>query len=251
VLYTELIYTMELAKKDDFSFEKGLDVFENEPLLHYIKYGRHLQGASSNVVKRVLKNANFYRFDGKNILSKNKSGGSWKIVPEPGSRFELIKSEHLIGHFMVKSTLDRLDKDYFWRRMKEDIEHVIKQCELCASNEKVRIYNHPAYAIPISGIFDMVGADLVFGLPETEEGYVGIIVLTDAFTKFPYAKPIKSKSAIEIAEKLRKYICLFGPLKILLTDFGKEINIELLDTMLSNIGVEHKSTTSFNPRSNG
>ena len=30
VLYTELIYTMELAKKDDFSFEKGLDVFENE-----------------------------------------------------------------------------------------------------------------------------------------------------------------------------------------------------------------------------
>jgi hypothetical protein len=86
LLHTELIYTMELAIKDDFSFEKGLDVFENEPLLHYIKYGRHLQGASSNVVKRVLKNANFYRFDGKNILSKNKSGGSWKIVPEPGSK---------------------------------------------------------------------------------------------------------------------------------------------------------------------
>jgi len=40
-------------------------------------------------------------------------------------------------------------------------------------------------------------------------------------------------------------------MKILLTDFGKEFNNELLDTMLSNIGVEHKSTTSFNPRSNG
>ncbi len=29
------------------------------------------------------------------------------------------------------------------------------------------------------------------------------------------------------------------------------VSNELLDTMLSNIGVEHKSTTSFNPRSNG
>lgn len=111
----------------------------------------------------------------------------WEFIRCP---FGLKIYLHLIGHFMVKSTLDRLDKDYFCRRMKEDIEHVIKQCEVSASNEKERIYNHPARAIPISGIFDMVGADLVFGLPETEEGYVGIIVLTDAFTKFPYAKPI-------------------------------------------------------------
>ena len=80
---------------------------------------------------------------------------------------------------------------------------------------------------------------------------MGIIVLTDAFTKFPYAKPIRSKSAIEIAERLKEYICLFGCMKVLLTDFGKEFNNKILDSMLSNIGVEHKSTTSFNPRCNG
>ena len=71
VLNVELIYTINLSAKDDFAFEKGLDVFENEPLLHYIKFGRHLDGASSNLVKRVLINASFYRYDGKNILSRN------------------------------------------------------------------------------------------------------------------------------------------------------------------------------------
>ena len=160
-------------------------------------------------------------------------------------------SEHLIGHFQTDSTFDRLDRDYFWRKMKDQIAHVIKQCEVCARNEREKILSHPARAIPISGIFDRVGCDLVFGLPESGEGYVGIIVFTDAFTKFPYAKPIRTKSAIEIAQRLKEYICLFGCMKVLLTDFGREFNNELISTMLSNIGVEHKSTTSFNPRCNG
>ena len=170
VLNVELIYTIDLSAKDDFAFEKGLDVFENEPLLHYIKFGRHLAGASSNVIKRVLKNADFYRFDGKNILSRNIKDGVWKIVPEPSKRFDLVMSEHLIGHFMFTSTFNRIDRDYFWAKMKDQIAHVIKQCEPCARNEREKIFNHPARAIPISGIFDRVGCDLVFGLPESSEG---------------------------------------------------------------------------------
>ena len=55
----------------------------------------------------------------------------------------------------------------------------------------------------------------------------------------------------EIAERIKEYICLFGPMKILLSDFGLEFNNELVDTMLKNIGAEHRATTSFNPRSNG
>jgi hypothetical protein len=199
----------------------------------------------------VLKNASFYRYDGKNILSRNIKDGFWKIVPEPSMSFELVLSEHLIGHFQFKSTFDRIDRDYFWAKMKDQIAHVIRQCEPCSRNEREKIFNHPARAIAISGIFDRVGCDLVFGLPESSEGNVGIIVLTDAFTKFPYAKPIRSKSAIEIADRLKEYICLFGCMKVLLTDFGREFNNKLLDDMMTNIGVEHKSTTSFNPRCNG
>ena len=72
-------------------------------------------------------------------------------------------SEHLIGHFQADSTFDRLNRDYFWRKMKDQIAHVIKQCEVCARNEREKILSHPARAIPISGIFDRVGCDLVFG----------------------------------------------------------------------------------------
>ena len=102
---------------------------------------------------------------------------------------------------------------------------------MCSKSKGSR-FKSPGIAIPISGIFDRVGVDLVFGLNETPEGYKGIIVMTDAFTKFPWAKPIKSKNAIEIAERIKEYICLFGPMKVLLSDFGLEFNNELVDTML-------------------
>jgi hypothetical protein len=40
-------------------------------------------------------------------------------------------------------------------------------------------------------------------------------------------------------------------MKVLLSDSGLEFNNELVDTMLKNIGVEHRATSSLNPRSNG
>ena len=53
--------------------------------------------------------------------------GHWRIVPDPGARFELVQKEHLIGHFQVQSTYERLKRDYFWKKMREQIVHVISQ----------------------------------------------------------------------------------------------------------------------------
>ena len=55
-------------------------------------------------------------------------------------------------------------------------------------------------------IFERFGADLILGLPETQEGYIGILLITEYLTKFPHGFPIKSKTAQEIAEKLFEYI---------------------------------------------
>jgi hypothetical protein len=38
--------------------------------------------------------------------------------------------------------------------------------------------NHPAQVIHPFKIFDCFGADLVLGLPETDEGYNGILIIT-------------------------------------------------------------------------
>ena len=50
---------------------------------------------------------------------------------------------------------------------------------------------------------------------------------------------------------LKEYICIFGAPKTIVSDNGTEFNNELVDTMLKNIGVEHRVTSSYNPRANG
>jgi hypothetical protein len=106
--------------------------------------------------------------------------------------------------------------------MSTTVGEVIKNCIDCIKNQKVRVWNHPAEALEVTGIFDRVGIDLVFGLKETSEGYHGILVITEYLSKYPYAVPITSNSAAEVVEKLFGYVSLFGPPKEILSDQGRE-----------------------------
>jgi hypothetical protein len=55
----------------------------------------------------------------------------------------------------------------------------------------------------------LIVLDLVFGLPVTERGFQGILVMTEVLTKYPYIAPIKSKEAIEIAKHFLKFFLEF------------------------------------------
>ena len=133
----------------------------------------------------------------------------------------------------------------------EDIQRTISHCMPCLRHQKTAIQVHPALAIRITGIMDRIGMDLVFGLPETTDGYIGLFVITEALTKYPYAVPIKSKTAIEIAQKLFMYITLFGSPKEIISDQGKEFCNSIIKAMVVLVGVEHRVTSSYHPRTNG
>ena len=241
----------QAIEESDDSYEKGLDIFEYEPLLYYIKFGKHISGSSSKTVRRVEKLSKLYRYNGTELTYKNGEDSCPKIVPPLEDRVKLIFDNHLIGHFAARSTYDRLAEKYYWKKMMIQIITVLKQCETCARNKKESEFNHPAIALKVTGLFDRVGIDLTFGLPESSEGYIGVMVITEALSKFPWAKPIRSKSAKEIANILKEYICIFGAPKTIVSDRGTEFNNEIVDTMLKNLGVEHRVTSSYNPRANG
>lgn len=115
----------------------------------------------------------------------------------------------------------------------------------------MKALEHPAMAIQVEGIFDQIGIDLVLWLPITEDCYNGICVIVEYLSKYVYAKPIKTKTAAEIAEVLAEYICLFGPPKILLSDQGTEFVNEVITKLRTRVGFEHKVTSAYNPRTNG
>ena len=164
---------------------------------------------------------------------------------------DIATKAHLLGHFQVESTLSRLKEEYHWKNMLRDVERVVSQCEECRKDHRVVPMEHPAKALNVNGIFDRVGMDLTFGLPVTKEGFNGLLVITEYLTKYPYAVPIKSKTAEEIAEKLLVYISLFGPPKTILSDQGTEFNNAVVDKLVKATGVERRITSAYHPRTNG
>jgi hypothetical protein len=111
--------------------------------------------------------------------------------------------------------------------------------------------NHPAQVIHPIKIFDRYGADLVLGLPETDEGYSLILLITAYLTKFPRGFPIKLKIAQEIAERLFEYIALLSPSDLMSTDMGNEFVAKVVQHLCDNCGIQHETTAACNPRTNG
>jgi len=135
--------------------------------------------------------------------------------------------------------------------MFHDVENVIENCRNCKENHRIIPVEHPARATFIRDVGERIGIDLVFRLPISEDGYNGICVITEYFTKFAYAKPIKSKTEMEIVNVFKEYVCLFGPPKIMLSDQGNEFNNKLMKCFTSVIGIEHRVTPAYHPRTNG
>jgi len=135
--------------------------------------------------------------------------------------------------------------------MKDDIINVINRCLTCIRNNRCKIWNHPALALEINSIHERIHLDLHFGLNPTKEGYVGNLVIIESLSDWPWVRSIKSKNMEEIAGHFLDYIAEFGPPKEIMTDLGKEFTNSLLEEMLKQINVVHKTTSAYNPRVNG
>ena len=232
---------------------KHLDIWEDSNLLHFLKTGKFFSGSSKRQIKRIVHSSDRFLLGEDSIwyLPDLMDKSIMLEVPKIADRIPLIKSVHLLGHFKIQTTYNRLKNKYYWRNMIKDIEHYVNHCVICLKHDFSTVKNHSALAIPITGIFDRIGVDLVFGLPETIDGFKGILIITEFLTKFPYAVPIKSKSADEIASQLWQYFSIFGPTKQMLSDQGKEFMNTIILKLLESIGTEHTVTSPYHPQCNG
>ena len=222
------ILAVALVEDKDIT-ARNLDPFEDEALMHFLKHGRHLSGTSRKQINRIDKlQSHFMLQNDALFFRRNLDSNKWLLVPRVEQRNELILKCHLLGHFQVSTTVRRLQDSFYWKNMEADVKAVIGRCMTCQRHEKVPAVNHPAHAIEVSGIHDRISVDLIFGLPETDEGHVGIMTICESLSKRTEAYPIKSKTMIEISGHMWRYICRYGPPKEVLSDQGNEWCNEML-----------------------
>ncbi|CAF1075008.1 unnamed protein product [Brachionus calyciflorus] len=137
-----------------------------------------LPGLGRNQVNRIKRNAKF-SYDEKRdkVNFKPKNSSNYLEVPKPDKRLSINKKFHSIGHFASESTINRIIEKYWWKNLRKNVEKFVKQCKICLRNQPSKVLDHPAQYLKVTGIFDRIGIDLVLGLPETVDGYIGLFVI--------------------------------------------------------------------------
>jgi hypothetical protein len=196
------VYMNQIEYNLDDEEAEWVDVHDNEGLIKYLKFKKHISGLPKKRVKKIESMAKCYEWDDGNIYYVRLKNGvdEKRLVPVPGDRLKLAEQEHECGHFQCDGTMKRLMLKYYWKNMHQTVKQVVDQCESCKKNHVVKPIEHVAKAIKVTGVFDKLGIDLTFGLPETRNGFKGLLTIVDYLTKSigQYQLDLKQKKKYRI-----------------------------------------------------
>lgn len=100
--------------------------------------------------------------------------------------------------------------------------------------------------------FERIALDIVGPLQTSESNNQYILTFQDDLTRFIQAVPIPNQEVSTIAEAyVRKFICVFGTPKVLLTDQGSNFLSELFKNVCKLFKIKKNQTSPYHPQSNG
>ena len=89
-------------------------------------------------------------------------------------------------------------------------------------------------------------------LPPSVRGNRYILVITNLFTKWVEAFPLKETSSETLARVLlNEVICRFGTPEVLHSDQGKNLWSNLIQSLCDLLGIQRTNTTAYHPHGNG
>jgi len=197
-----------------------------------------------------------YSLDGEGrLVYSRRPGGNLRLVVPKTLRKHLLHEHHTspsAAHPGRNKTRDTVCRRYYWPGMLEDIDEWVGSCVVC-TKRKASPYGRVGEQHPIStdGLFEMWGMDLL-ELPTSDQGNNYLLVMTEYFTRWVEAIPIKTKEAITVAGVIyRDIFCRYGAPTSILTDQGSEFANNLLTALCQSYGVKKLMTTLKKSSTNG
>ncbi|CAM4735446.1 unnamed protein product [Leuciscus chuanchicus] len=152
------------------------------------------------------------------------------ILSEEKKRSVLTECHNNPGtgnHSGVRGTQNRVIAGYYWSTIIQDVKEWVKEA------------------------WEVLGLDLIGPLPETARNNKYVLTMTDLYTKWVIAAPLQSKTAAEVSAKIIKKLYLFGTVRKIITDQGKEFVNKLNSNIFSTLNIKHAVSSAYHPQTNG
>jgi hypothetical protein len=179
-------------------------------------------------------------------------------VPESTDlRLRLLQQYHdspTAGHPGRSKTLELITREYYWPKIRQDVERYVKNCHTC---QRSRTSRHAPFGIlrplPIPHQpWQDISMDFVTGLPESA-GYDAIWVVADRLTKVRHLVPCKiNTDAQELADMFITHIWKYHGLpNTIISDRGSVFASAFWTRICLRLGIERKLSTPFHPETDG
>ena len=157
------------------------------------------------------------------------------------------------GHLGQKKTLARMRNcPFYWPGMGSFARRWVQNCVVCASRKNPKYSKRtPLQGYRVGSSMDRISIDLTGPFhPRTRRGNSIILTITDQFTRWVEAFPLKDGKAPEIARQVVEFTCRYGmPLEIH-SDQGRNVDGEVMREVCRLLGTRKTHTTGYHPQGN-
>jgi hypothetical protein len=121
-------------------------------------------------------------------------------------RAKMIWEAHnsrMAGHFGMEKTVAILQKHFYWKKLRQDVNKYIRLCTSCAIS-KIAIKKQGLYTLlpTLERPWESISMDEISGLSSTKQGNDCVFVVVDRFSKMAILIACKKSIKIEDTSKL-------------------------------------------------
>jgi hypothetical protein len=187
------------------------------------------------------------------LLSKDKL-----VVPNDRNLITKILNEfhtsHIGGHAGINRTLARVQAQFHWKKMRDDITDYVQQCSICQQAKTLN--SAPAgllQPLPIPNqVWEDIAMDFITGLPKSF-GFTVIMVVIDRLTKYGHFVALKTDyTSKSVAEAFMTNIAkLHGIPKSIVSDRDKVFTSGFWQNLFKLQGTSLAMSTAYHPQTDG
>jgi hypothetical protein len=175
-----------------------------------------------------------------------------KIEPPVEEREKIVQEKHNEGHVGADLLFRTLFKEgFYWQSMYKDCEKVSKGCLECLRFNIGRVGFHPISTTSASLPMDHIAMDFIGPFNTSVNGFNYILLVVDVLTRFVWLRPVKSKTAEEVAWVLLCIFADFGAAKIIQSDTDSSFFNKVISALREFGGFEQRRIMKYFPQANG
>lgn len=198
----------------------------------------------------------FYLDDSGFLYMSGAYGGRLVIPHIRTLKIKIMQQYHEVnaGHLKCSKVIPLIRRDFFWARMRSDINEFVAACQTCqrhgAKRGKQQGYLNPR-PIPNKRMQE-IHVDWKTNLP-VSDGFDTVLVVTCALTRFVILIAAKSTdSAVDTAERLLTNVYYKeAPFETIISDQDTKMTATVMKEICNLLGVKQILTTAYRHNENG